>query len=253
MAKAVSRRGGIAVALAEKGVPVPAEFCTSHLSAYMKKTGGSDPSFRGLSNCSVMSRQLQLYFIYLHFSRPDSPMLRMVSVDTSLLKSEVLTGGDQSLICSTHPERRVLVRVNDRHIVTARLDKGSGYILVRDTSMVELRPAHERLMLYLNESQCLSPTERHRVIADTRTPQQPVDCGGCCVMSLANMDMEDWQYATVQDGERLRKAYGERVVRAVMRGMTPRDMELMFWDYVRIQHLGVFRRWLAGFFMEQPP
>ena len=206
--------------------PSHTEYCTDTMAGLMKLRGRMNPEYRGLANYAVMSKEVKKFFIYWFVHNHGSIIL--VMVDTHQLTGKYMTP-ESVHICSEHPERRILVIVNDRHIVSARYNPEKNRIMVRDTSMNELPNAGNRLVFFLNETNILSPSERILVEFDTDTIQQPVNCGGCCVMSLANHLLPDDEYATIEDGERIRKEYGTQLISLLMtRRYTMHDAASLF-------------------------
>lgn len=189
--------------------PAQSDHSTKALSSFMKHLGAGNAAYKGLSNFSVMSLEMQKFFLYT-FDCQYGPII-LVEIDTMDLSGRYVTPVTKCM-SPEHPERRAILLINQRHVASARYSKEAKKILVRDTSHTELLASGRRLIYFLNESNLLTPGRRVEIVFDTKTPQQPVDCGGCCVMSLANHLKPDTSYAAVEDGEAIRKEYGKELV-----------------------------------------
>lgn len=220
--------------------PIATQHSTSTMADYMAFKGKGDKSYRGLANHSCISWELKLYFLML-FSYEWTGEFVLVFVDTNKACHEVVVGmRDSELSPGLRVGGRALLVINRRHIVSARMCSGEKHdepdkILVRDTSSVELPESARKLLLYLNTSHCLTPGRNVEVVLDEKTIQQPFDRGGCCVMALENHRSPDSVYASVEDGESLRKRFGQRVVEQIVCGKTPGDLHGTALDYFAIR------------------
>ena len=221
------------------------EHNTSALARFFTHVSGGDPSHRGMLNFSVMSIKVKRA-VMLHFALEHSvfPLLNVnTSSGTHMWSGGAMWqnregGGKRGWLSLFAPHGaseqqrlspRCIISVNARHVVCCRECPLTGRMLLLDTCGVELPNGTARLREYLMRTQAVSPPGEHRAVAfDERTPQQPEDCGGCCVMSLQNYLLPDGVYASVEAGELLRKKYGTRVRDDFLRGGTLQDLESSF-------------------------
>lgn len=199
----------------------PSDHNTEKLSDIMKVAGNGDPGYRGLANYSCMSIQLKKAFLFHFTSKHGRFPLLVIDLNEQTCQ---WAGG----WCGRGASRCLLL-VNSRHVACVRQDPENDRYMVADTCSVELPESANRLIRFLNESQALSPIEsRVPVLGDTNTTQQPVDSGGCCVMSLQNMLLPHGVYATPEAGEALRREYGLHIIQRIARGYTVYDFERKF-------------------------
>lgn len=213
---------------------------THAIAAFMSKVSGGSKTHRGYENWSVMSNDVKRATIYYFSVERGSrfPILHINTRSYTHAWSGTSMWGQQwtwfqrmglsQVIDSQRPARCVIL-FNDRHLVTCRECPNTGEMLILDTTHDELPHGTERILAYLNETQALSPPKELRVVRyDHNTIQQPIDCGGCCVMALCNFVLQDGSYATVEQGEALRRRMGMRVMRDMLRGVTLPDMVRRF-------------------------
>lgn len=195
--------------------PVKAYFNTQDLSTAMKALSLGHKSFQGLTNYGCMSTEMKKAFFFLNMSQTRRFLHIIVIKDCSL------TGIQHNVCGNFDPETAdcLLVVWNWRHVVTARRSRQHGIVYILDTSAKELPTGHAKLMKYLQEKRVFGDW---KVQWDQQTPQQPLDRGGCCVMSLCNYNLPPNTYATVEDGEVLRKVYGQKILEKIQKqGYSP--------------------------------
>lgn len=212
---------------------------TSGIARFMTQISGDSKTHRGFANFSVMSSDVKRAVMY-YFSVERGSPFPILHINTHS-NTHVWSG------CPMWPQQtwyqrvmgrkvsplskpaRCVILFNNRHVVACRECPETGEMLILDTSHDELPHGTEKLLAYLNTTQALSPPNDVRAVRyDHGTIQQPIDCGGCCVMALCNFALEDGRYATVEQGEALRKRIGMCVVQNMLHGITLQDMVRRF-------------------------